>query len=67
MTVVVELNHKDLVHDISYDFYGTRMATCSSDQRIKVFDQKNVEADDPGSWAMSDEWKVIYCYSKVKR
>lgn len=28
--------HKDLIHDIAYDFYGQRMATCSSDQSVKV-------------------------------
>lgn len=25
------LNHDDFVHDVSYDFYGKRLATCSSD------------------------------------
>lgn len=28
--------HKDLIHDVAYDFYGQRMATCSSDQYVKV-------------------------------
>jgi hypothetical protein len=27
--------HKDLIHDVAYDFYGRRMATCSSDQMIR--------------------------------
>lgn len=29
-------DHKDLIHDVAYDFYGERMATCSSDQYVKV-------------------------------
>lgn len=29
-------DHADLVHDLSYDYYGDRMATCSSDQHVKV-------------------------------
>ncbi|KAL7752070.1 epoxide hydrolase, soluble (sEH) [Sorochytrium milnesiophthora] len=29
--------HDDLIHDIAYDFHGTRLATCSSDQRLKVW------------------------------
>lgn len=33
-TIVAD--HKDLIHDVSYDFYGERMATCSSDQYVKV-------------------------------
>ena len=32
----VATDHKDLIHDVSYDFYGRRMATCSSDQNVKV-------------------------------
>lgn len=38
MFEVQEINaeHKDLIHDVAYDFYGQRMATCSSDQYVKV-------------------------------
>uniref|UniRef100_A0A671P8M3 SEH1 like nucleoporin n=1 Tax=Sinocyclocheilus anshuiensis TaxID=1608454 RepID=A0A671P8M3_9TELE len=32
----IAADHKDLIHDVSYDFHGRRMATCSSDQSIKV-------------------------------
>lgn len=32
----INAEHKDLIHDIAYDFYGQRMATCSSDQFVKV-------------------------------
>ncbi len=32
----ISTDHKDLIHDVSYDFYGRRMATCSSDQSVKV-------------------------------
>lgn len=32
----INTDHKDLIHDVSYDFYGRRMATCSSDQSVKV-------------------------------
>lgn len=34
----IAADHKDLIHDVSYDFHGRRMATCSSDQSIKVKD-----------------------------
>eukprot|EP00033_Pygsuia_biforma_P001083 GCRY01001233.1.p1 GENE.GCRY01001233.1~~GCRY01001233.1.p1 ORF type:complete len:338 (+),score=73.37 GCRY01001233.1:159-1172(+) len=30
--------HLDIIHDVSYDFYGTRMASCSSDQKIRIWD-----------------------------
>ncbi|KAJ6572140.1 WD40 repeat-like protein [Mycena capillaripes] len=46
--------HGDLVTDASYDFYGLRLATCSLDQRIKLWqlDETN------GSWALEDDWKA---------
>ncbi|OCH93924.1 WD40 repeat-like protein [Obba rivulosa] len=46
--------HNDLVTDASYDFYGLRLATCSLDQRIKVWqlDETN------GTWAVESEWKA---------
>lgn len=33
----VETNHVDMVHDAQLDFYGRRLATCSSDRTIKIF------------------------------
>lgn len=33
----IHADHKDLIHDVAYDFYGERLATCSSDQTVKVF------------------------------
>lgn len=33
-------DHKDLIHDVAFDFQGRRMATCSSDQTVKVLLQK---------------------------
>lgn len=56
----LETEHEDLVHDVSYDHYGKRLATCSADQRIKVWDvQENNE------WKLSSDWKV--CNQKILR
>ena len=30
-------SHEDLVHDIAFDYYGKRFATCSSDKHIKIW------------------------------
>ena len=46
--------HEDLVHDISYDFYGRHVATCSSDQHIKVFRLVR----ETNEWQLSDSWKA---------
>jgi hypothetical protein len=34
--IALQADHEDLIHDVAYDFYGKRMATCSSDQTVKV-------------------------------
>lgn len=46
--------HEELIHDVEYDFYGIHIATCSSDQHIKVFDY------DPNTslWILNDLWKA---------
>ncbi|KAJ3074600.1 epoxide hydrolase, soluble (sEH) [Podochytrium sp. JEL0797] len=50
-------DHADLVHDISYDFHGDRIATVSSDQKIKVF---RVDGKSEG-WVLNDAWKAHDC------
>lgn len=32
-----ESQHSDMVHDVQMDYYGKRIATCSSDHLIKIF------------------------------
>ncbi|XP_049832969.1 nucleoporin SEH1 [Schistocerca gregaria] len=49
----INAEHKDLIHDVAYDYYGERMATCSSDQFVKVWDQ-----DEHGKWQMTASWKA---------
>jgi protein transport protein SEC13 len=34
----VETGHTDTVHDAQLDFYGRRLATCSGDRTIRIFD-----------------------------
>lgn len=46
--------HEDLVHDVAYDFYGRHVATCSSDQHIKVF-RLDKETNE---WQLSDSWRA---------
>lgn len=35
------LDHTDVIHDIQYDYYGTQLATASSDRTIGIYDTKN--------------------------
>lgn len=34
---LLESGHQDVVHDVAVDYYGKRLATCSSDRLIKLF------------------------------
>ncbi|KAK0181654.1 hypothetical protein PV327_003922 [Microctonus hyperodae] len=49
----IHAEHKDLIHDVAYDFYGQRMATCSSDQFVKVWDE-----DEHETWHLTASWKA---------
>ncbi|KAL4254361.1 Protein transport protein SEC13 [Abortiporus biennis] len=53
-TSLIENAHNDLVTDAAYDFYGLRLATCSLDQRIKVWQLDEVQ----GTWSVEDDWKA---------
>jgi len=46
-------HHEDIIHDLEYDYYGKRIATCSSDHKIKVWD-----LDGQNKWQCSSEWKA---------
>jgi len=37
-SVNIATQHEDMIHDSQLDFYGKRLATCSSDRTIKIFD-----------------------------
>ncbi|XP_059185457.1 protein SEC13 homolog isoform X1 [Centropristis striata] len=37
----VDTSHEDMIHDAQMDYYGTRLATCSSDRTVKIFDVRN--------------------------
>ncbi|KAK5665690.1 epoxide hydrolase, soluble (sEH) [Batrachochytrium dendrobatidis] len=48
-----DAGHEDLIHDVVYDYYGTKLITVSSDQRIKVW-----QVEDTGAWSLNDVWKA---------
>lgn len=51
--IKIPADHKDLIHDVSFDHFGKRMATCSSDQTVKVWD-----LDEDDDWYCSSSWKT---------
>lgn len=57
--------HEDFVHDVAYDYYGKRLATCSSDKKIKIWSK-----NDTGEWFLESTlegqtgpvWKVAWAH-----
>jgi len=37
----VDTTHDDMIHDAQMDYYGTKLATCSSDRTVKIFSVRN--------------------------
>jgi len=37
----IDTAHEDMIHDAQMDYYGTKLATCSSDRCVKIFDVRN--------------------------
>lgn len=44
--------HQDLVLQVDFNYFGTRMVTASSDHRLKVWDKKDE------SWSLVESWKA---------
>lgn len=38
MATTFDTLHEDMIHDVQLNYYGRRLATCSSDRKIKIFD-----------------------------
>jgi nucleoporin SEH1 len=71
---LLDTQHEDLVHDLHFDFYGTRLVTASSDHKLKVWDLqpdkgtegKRANGPNPneivsptgGNWSLNEGWKA---------
>nr|CAD7202394.1 unnamed protein product [Timema douglasi]CAD7259985.1 unnamed protein product [Timema shepardi] len=62
----VDTGHEDMIHDAEMDYYGLRLATCSSDYSVKIFDIKNgtqtLTADLKGHYG--PVWQVAWAHPK---
>eukprot|EP00735_Rhodelphis_limneticus_P007494 TRINITY_DN2004_c0_g1::TRINITY_DN2004_c0_g1_i1::g.21929::m.21929 TRINITY_DN2004_c0_g1::TRINITY_DN2004_c0_g1_i1::g.21929 ORF type:complete len:326 (+),score=47.80,sp/P55735/SEC13_HUMAN/58.88/3e-119,WD40/PF00400.27/0.067,WD40/PF00400.27/1.5e-10,WD40/PF00400.27/2.7e-05,WD40/PF00400.27/2.4e-05,WD40/PF00400.27/1.9e-09,WD40/PF00400.27/9.5e-06,TFIIIC_delta/PF12657.2/10,TFIIIC_delta/PF12657.2/3.3,TFIIIC_delta/PF12657.2/24,TFIIIC_delta/PF12657.2/0.07,Apc4_WD40/PF12894.2/4.8e+02,Apc4_WD40/PF12894.2/0.26 T len=64
---VLNTGHDDMIHDAQPDYYGRRLATCSSDQAIRIFD-----ISDPSQEKLLTElrghegpvWQVAWAHPK---
>ena len=56
--------HADMVHDAQLDFYGRRLATCSSDRSVKIFDVAGDEHVQTGEVVAHEGpvWQVAWAH-----
>jgi len=38
VVTTINTNHEDMIHDAQMDYYGRKLATCSSDRSVKVYE-----------------------------
>lgn len=50
---VISSMHQDYIHGCAFDIYGRRMATCSGDRFVRVWD-----LTDLGEWTLVGEWQA---------
>ncbi|KAL6726495.1 hypothetical protein Aduo_008462 [Ancylostoma duodenale] len=48
-----DVTHRDLIHQVAFDHHGRRLATCSSDMTLSVWDRTP-----EGNWVKAASWKV---------
>ncbi|KAK0532699.1 GTPase-activating protein S13 [Tilletia horrida] len=63
----IETSHEDMIHDAQLDFHGKRLATCSSDRTIKVFDVVDGVAGSQRATLRGHEgpvWQVAWAHPK---
>uniref|UniRef100_A0A0A9W586 Protein SEC13 homolog n=1 Tax=Lygus hesperus TaxID=30085 RepID=A0A0A9W586_LYGHE len=62
----IDTAHEDIVHDAEIDYYGLQLATCSSDNMVKIFGIKNstqtLIADLKGHYG--PVWQVSWAHPK---
>lgn len=61
----IETQHQDMIHDAQLDFYGKRLATCSSDRTVKVFDVVNGTPSATGETLTGHQgpvWQVAWAH-----
>ncbi|KAF7315327.1 Transcription elongation factor SPT5 [Mycena indigotica] len=66
-SVPIETAHEDMIHDAQLDYYGKRLATCSSDRTVKVFDVIEGDTQKVGKTLTGHTgpvWQVAWAHPK---
>ena len=66
-TQALESGHQDVVHDVAMDYYGKRLATCSSDRLVKIFAVGAAEQSNALATLSGHEgpiWQIVWAHPK---
>ncbi|KAF8516508.1 protein transporter SEC13 [Gautieria morchelliformis] len=67
-SVPIETAHDDMIHDAQLDYYGKRLATCSSDRSVRVFEVVNGEPQKKDGQTLRGHngpvWQVAWAHPK---
>ena len=65
-SAVIPSEHKDLIHDVAFNWYGTQLATCSSDQTVRIWlaDKSSQEWHCTAAWKCHSGavWKINWAH-----
>lgn len=59
----IDTNHADMIHDSQFDYYAKKLATCSSDKSVKVFDV-NLHTQQTLHGHEGPVWQVAWAHPK---
>ncbi|KAJ3488600.1 hypothetical protein NLI96_g2720 [Meripilus lineatus] len=66
--IPIETSHEDMIHDAQLDYYGKRLATCSSDRTVRVFDVVDGETQRGSGQILKGHtapvWQVAWAHPK---
>lgn len=64
----INTGHDDMIHDAQVDYYGKRLATCSSDRKVKIFNVAGGSPDQRPTAELTGHegpvWEVAWAHPK---
>lgn len=67
----VDTGHEDMIHDAQMDYYGIRLATCSSDRTVRIFEVSRSDSSSGGQMHLADlhghegpVWQVAWAHPR---
>merc|ERR1711920_652602 len=66
--IYIDTQHNDMIHDAQLDYYGCKLATCSSDRTIKIFQVSSNNTNTHTATLQNQEcgpiWSIAWSHPK---